>query len=137
MQTSKRGILEIVAVDGRGHEVSIEVGIPRVNGPLKIIPVPSDKFVIPLTYINNPDDVNKEWFRVYCDKTDPPSPTDAAGQANFKDDVRGEKGNFENFKISVEGVPAGIRIKMVSDANPPYFSFYGAPVGTTGKKELS
>lgn len=137
VQTSKRGILEIVAVDGRGHEVSIEVGIPRVNGPLKIIPVPSDKFVIPLTYINNPDDVNKEWFRVYCDKTDPPSPTDAAGQANFKDDVRGEKGNFENFKISVEGVPAGIRIKMVSDANPPYFSFYGAPVGTTGKKELS
>lgn len=132
VQTSQAGILEIVAVDGRGHEVSIEINIPEVVGPMQIIPVPSNKFVIPATYVGNPEDKDKEWFRVYCDLNDPTVPITDEEKEKFMDDVRGEQGEFKNFQISVEGLPAGVTIKYVSDETPPYFSFSGAPIGTTG-----
>lgn len=127
VQTSPPGYMRIYAVDGRGKEKFIEVRIPEVTGKFRIVPNPKDKMKIGATWVGNPADQNREWFRLYA-KQNP----DGDGSEGNLDDLQGEYGDFNNFKISVEGLPLGIQIKRVqaSGNTPPYFSFVGAPVST-------
>lgn len=132
MQTAPEGIMEIVAIDGRGHEVSIEVEIPRTDGKFYIAPNPPEKFTIKATEIGQSVAYPDEWFRVDSHQPD---------IDGTMDDLKGEQGDFKNFQISVEGIPAGIYIEQVTtdpDGKTGYFVFKGKPVGNvTGFQDMA